>query len=135
MLTTCFYFIKSFFKKQKEVWDFSLTGLSKFSVNSFSWVLIENQYALSFDGGHVKGMRQPLQSHRIVPLSRLMKIKSLTRNYRNHKMFLILWKTYFWFYQYVMRCAIWYHLYNLKNVKNIHGEVLLLVTFTFTFVS
>ena len=26
-----------------------------------------------------------------------------------------------------MRCAIWYHLYNLKNVKNTHGEVLLLV--------
>ena len=27
----------------------------------------------------------------------------------------------------VMRCAIWYHLYNLKNVKNTHGGVLLLV--------
>ena len=27
---------------------------------------------------------------------------------------------------YVMLCAIWYHLYNLKNVKNTHGEVLLL---------
>ena len=27
----------------------------------------------------------------------------------------------------VMFCAIWYHLYNLKNVKNIHEEVLLLV--------
>ena len=27
----------------------------------------------------------------------------------------------------VMFCAIWYHLYNFKNVKNIHGEVLLLV--------
>ena len=27
----------------------------------------------------------------------------------------------------VMRCAIWYHLYNLKNVKNTHGVVLLLV--------
>ena len=26
-----------------------------------------------------------------------------------------------------MRCAIWYYLYNLKNVKNIHGGVLLLV--------
>ena len=24
-------------------------------------------------------------------------------------------------------CAIWYHLYNLKNVKNTHGGVLLLV--------
>ena len=29
---------------------------------------------------------------------------------------------------YVMRCAIWYHLCNLKNVKNTHGGVLLLVT-------
>ena len=26
-----------------------------------------------------------------------------------------------------MCCAIWYHLYNLRNVKNIHGGVLLLV--------
>ena len=26
----------------------------------------------------------------------------------------------------VMRCAIWYHLCNSKNVKNTHGEVLLL---------
>ena len=28
--------------------------------------------------------------------------------------------------QYVMHCAIWYHLFNLKNVKNTHGGVLLL---------
>ena len=27
-----------------------------------------------------------------------------------------------------MRCTIWYHLYHLKNVKNTHGGVLLLVT-------
>ena len=27
----------------------------------------------------------------------------------------------------VMLCAIWYHLHNLKNVKNTHGGVLLLV--------
>ena len=26
-----------------------------------------------------------------------------------------------------MFCAIWYHLYNLKNVKNTYGGVLLLV--------
>ena len=26
-----------------------------------------------------------------------------------------------------MLCTIWYHLYNFKNVKNIHGGVLLLV--------
>ena len=30
-------------------------------------------------------------------------------------------------YLIVMRCAIWYNLYNLKKVKNTHGGVLLLV--------
>ena len=29
--------------------------------------------------------------------------------------------------RYVMRCAIWYHLHNLKNIKNTHGGVLILV--------
>ena len=28
---------------------------------------------------------------------------------------------------YVVRCAIWYYSYNLKNVKNTYGGVLLLV--------
>ena len=28
---------------------------------------------------------------------------------------------------YVMLCAIWYHLYYLKNMENIHGGVLLKV--------
>ena len=28
---------------------------------------------------------------------------------------------------FVMRCTIWYYLYNLKNVKNTHGSVLILV--------
>ena len=28
---------------------------------------------------------------------------------------------------FVMRCAIWYHLYSLKNMKNTHGGVLILV--------
>ena len=27
----------------------------------------------------------------------------------------------------MMRCAIWYHLYDLENVKNAHGGVLILV--------
>ena len=27
----------------------------------------------------------------------------------------------------VVRCAIWYHLYNLKNMKNIYRGVLILV--------
>ena len=29
--------------------------------------------------------------------------------------------------EYVVRCAIWYHLYNLKNLKNTHWGVLILV--------
>ena len=29
--------------------------------------------------------------------------------------------------RYVVRCAIWYHLYNFKSVKNTHGGVLILV--------
>ena len=28
-----------------------------------------------------------------------------------------------------MLCAIWYHLYNLKNAKNIHGRAILFSTF------
>ena len=34
-------------------------------------------------------------------------------------------------YLYVMRCAIWYHLYHLKNVKNTHGGGLILVNLWF----
>ena len=29
--------------------------------------------------------------------------------------------------KYVVRCSIWQHLYNLKNVKKTHGGLLLLV--------
>ena len=29
-------------------------------------------------------------------------------------------------HKYVIQCAIWHHLQNLINVKNTHGEVLLL---------
>ena len=29
--------------------------------------------------------------------------------------------------KYVVRCGIWYHLYNLKNMKNTYGGVLFLV--------
>ena len=36
--------------------------------------------------------------------------------------------------EYVMCCAIWYHLYNLKNVKNTHGGVLLLVKLKVTLI-
>ena len=34
---------------------------------------------------------------------------------------------YTYVFIYVLRCAIWYHLYNLKNVKNTHEGVLRLV--------
>ena len=34
----------------------------------------------------------------------------------------------FLFSLYVMPCAIWYHSYNLKNVKNTHGALLYLKT-------
>ena len=30
-------------------------------------------------------------------------------------------------FSYAMRCAIWYHLYNFKNVKTTHGGVFFLV--------
>ena len=39
---------------------------------------------------------------------------------------IFLWN--FWNCKYVMRCAIWYHLHNLKNVKKPDGGVVLLVT-------
>ena len=43
----------------------------------------------------------------------------------------ILWienrKLLFGGHTYVMLCAIWYHLYNVKNVKNTYGGVLLFV--------
>ena len=29
--------------------------------------------------------------------------------------------------KYMVRCAIWYHLYSLKNVKNTHADMLVLV--------
>ena len=35
-------------------------------------------------------------------------------------------------YSYEMLCTIWYHLYNLKNVKKSHGRVLLLKVCSFT---
>ena len=34
-------------------------------------------------------------------------------------------------FTHMMRCTIWYHLYNLKNAKNTHGGVLILVTSRF----
>ena len=40
-----------------------------------------------------------------------------------HRMIQTLWQESL----YVMRCAIWWHLYNFKNVKNTHGGVLILV--------
>ena len=50
-------------------------------------------------------------------LVKLQAYKVQTVNRLHHK----------FFPEYVMRCAIWYHLYNLKNVKNTHGGVLILI--------
>ena len=47
-------------------------------------------------------------------------------SYRNTQKYLSL-SFCLYFILFVMRCTIWYHLYNFKNVKNAHGEVLLLV--------
>ena len=41
--------------------------------------------------------------------------------------FVIIAPLKFKIHTYLMFCAIWYHLYNFKNVKNTHGGVLLLV--------
>ena len=41
-------------------------------------------------------------------------------------------KNVFEWFLLVMLCAIWYHLYNLKNVKNTHGRVLLYLACNFT---
>ena len=49
-----------------------------------------------------------------------------------HRIFLNTPKNPYWvihcFVMIVMRCAIWYHLYNFKKVKDTHGRVLILVT-------
>ena len=38
-----------------------------------------------------------------------------------------LWEGLFLSHKNMMRCPIWYHLHYLQNMKNTHGEVLLLV--------
>ena len=43
----------------------------------------------------------------------------------HHRQYFITWRTLFCIYMWC--CSIWYHLYNLKNLKNTHGGVLLLV--------
>ena len=46
----------------------------------------------------------------------------------HHEMYIIVFLNH----KYVLRCAIWYHSYNFKNVKNTHGGVLLLQQLNFT---
>ena len=43
-------------------------------------------------------------------------------NYKKMAEFAVQIKYSLWLY--VVRCAIWYHLYNLKNLKNTHGGML-----------
>ena len=59
----------------------------------------------------------------LINISRhLSTIPSPKISYKEEKGF-ILGVMVSWNWQYVMCCAIWYHLYNLKNVKNIHKGV------------
>ena len=49
-------------------------------------------------------------------------------NHEVFKVFMCEEETSFLIYEaYVMLCVFWYHLYNLKTVKNTHRGVLLLV--------
>ena len=72
----------------------------------------------------------------IVPLLSLFRVSFLKHSFAaNFEQFFVYWDIFrskyseeFWkMTLFVMRCAIWYHLYNLKNVKSTHGEVLLSV--------
>ena len=56
-----------------------------------------------------------------------MSYKAIVRNWKKN-VSLYLFTSYFAYcYEiYMMRQAIWYHFYNLRNVKNTHGGVLLL---------
>ena len=50
-----------------------------------------------------------------------------SKNGISHKKMLVF--SFVLYYKHVMHYVIWYHLYNLKSVKNTHGGVLLLVNF------
>ena len=58
--------------------------------------------------------------------SKLFSKKQRINKYKNQNLQKSSFKTHNMI-QILMLCAIWYHLYNLKNVKNTHGKVLLLV--------
>ena len=67
---------------------------------------------------HIKRTLNPIHiKHKLGPLTSMyfFKMWYYTANPTNRRTI------------YVMLCAIWYHSYNLKNVKNTHGGVLLLV--------
>ena len=73
----------------------------------------------------------------VSPLGRILQENQSDKSncYRNLERFLFRLKEYGFgkiiYGKYVMRCAILYHLHNLKNAKNTHGEVLLLVACNF----
>ena len=68
-----------------------------------------------------------------IKLGKNERMQAQDNNYCNHKFnkkkkpkfLFLLWILPIFLSWIVMRCAIWYHLYNLKNVKNTHaGELL-----------
>ena len=69
--------------------------------------------------------------HPLLPFLHLLGLPSFIRDPRVDLVYIklisciLLFHSFMW--RVVMRCTIWYHLYNLKNVKNIYDRVLLLV--------
>ena len=66
------------------------------------------------------------------PLAKREKIKVLRNNTTDVLYFAIWWfqlvrSSKLYISKFVMFCTIWFHLYNLKNGKNIHGGLLFLV--------
>ena len=55
------------------------------------------------------------------------KIRTRNNSVFGHLFIHIIISKFYKFQTFVMRCAIWYHLYSFKKVKNTHGGVLLLV--------
>ena len=74
----------------------------------------------------LKGLRSAIELPRKIPIWGQQKMPSLEFN-GQHKGWYCRMLTWNSKSVYVVRCAIWYHWYNLKNVKNTNGGVLLLV--------
>ena len=60
----------------------------------------------------------------LITLIRISKIIIFSQRTNIMKVFI---ESQFGYCSFMVRCEIWYHFYNLKNMKNTHGGVLLLV--------